>query len=270
MKTENCKLRIALIAVVGLFATGCSSGDSSWRPRAETDTAQSKSEAPKADTPQKNVADVQPAEKTPAANTVRTVTPKSATGPKWNPNGVADFKLTERSGKAVTRADLLGKPWVACFLFTHCAGFCGQIAAKMHELQEWMKREKIDGVKIVTITVDPERDTPERLAGYAENFSADKDRWWFLTGDKAKIFTLIRDSFGEAVGDTVGAERQEGFEVFHTSGVLIVNADGKIVARHKATDPVSMAMLRKRLQQWNTTGSLRFPVKAEKPKNRSK
>src|SRR5437588_10499179 len=58
--------------------------------------------------------------------------------PLWDPAGVEDFSLTECHGQAVTKADLLGKPWVACFIFTRCAGpdFCPRVSQQMQILQE--------------------------------------------------------------------------------------------------------------------------------------
>ena len=51
--------------------------------------------------------------------------------PLWDPNGVEDFSLTECHGQTVTKADLLGKPWVACFIFTRCAGPCPRVSEQM-------------------------------------------------------------------------------------------------------------------------------------------
>src|SRR5437879_4519339 len=87
---------------------------------------------------------------------------------------VADFALTERSGDNVRRADLLGKTWVAAFIFTRCAGPCTQISGAMAHLQHDLAG--LDNVMLVSFTVDPEFDQPEVLRAYAKRFQADPKR----------------------------------------------------------------------------------------------
>src|SRR5437762_2164248 len=82
-----------------------------------------------------------------------------------------DFRLVERSGRAVARADLRGQPWVADFIFTQCAGACPAMTARMARL----RRELPAGVRSVSFTVDPGHDTPEALARYGSAFGADQD-----------------------------------------------------------------------------------------------
>src|SRR5437870_2233818 len=93
---------------------------------------------------------------------------------------VADFALTERSGQTVRRADLLGKTWVAAFIFTRCAGPCSQVTGAMAHLQHDLAG--IKGVVLVSFTVDPEFDRPAVLRSYADRFQADPRDWLFLTG----------------------------------------------------------------------------------------
>ena len=95
--------------------------------------------------------------------------------------GIDDFSLTERSGKTVIKEDLLGKPWVACFVFTRCAGPCPRVSGQFYQLQKDLK--DLD-FRLVTFTVDPKNDTPEVLARYAESVGADPEKWLFLTGDQ--------------------------------------------------------------------------------------
>src|SRR4029079_16795391 len=71
----------------------------------------------------------------------------------WDPAGVPDFELIERSGRKITRADLLGRPWAVCFIFTRCAGPCPQITGQMRLLQDRLKDKDI---RLVTKTVHPE------------------------------------------------------------------------------------------------------------------
>src|ERR1051326_7113622 len=68
-----------------------------------------------------------------------------------------DFSLTDQTDKTVTLADLRGKVWVADFIFTNCGGTCPLMTDKMRKLQEGLPSE----IRMVSITVDPSRDTPK-------------------------------------------------------------------------------------------------------------
>jgi protein SCO1 len=164
----------------------------------------------------------------------------------WDPQGLDDFSLTECHGQTVTKADLLGKPWVACFIFTRCAGanFCPRVSAEMRELQRGLK--DVD-VRLVTFTVDPERDTPEELLKYSAQFDADPDKWWFLTGERDVIYGLIRHGFKMIVHPA--ANPIPGFEIEHSLEIMHVDEKGIVRGRYNATDDVSMARLRRVLKK---------------------
>lgn len=153
---------------------------------------------------------------------------------------VANFELTERSGKTVTNTDLKGNPWVVNFIFTKCVMSCPANTKAMMELAE---RCEDTPVKFVTITVDPERDTPEQLKDYAEIFGADPEKWWFLTGEKEKIHSLIQDSFLQVVEEKTGENRLLGYEFAHTDRAIHIDANGRIVGQYLTTAPEEMAKL---------------------------
>jgi len=224
------------------FIFGCESqtGDS-WKPTAKS----ANGDVPKSPAPSV-------AEKTGP----RVFQPKVDTSdpgkPPWEGKTLADFELTERSGRKVTRADLLGKPAVVCFIFTHCRGPCQDVSVKMYELQKFLKQRNMD-VQLVSISVDPKRDTTDVLQRYAKNFAADKFGWWFLTGKQQEIYKLIRSGFGQRVYEELGA--RPGFEVAHSTNLMLVDKAGKIIGAYNAQSPVSMAALQQRLARWKRTGS---------------
>jgi len=106
---------------------------------------------------------------------------------------VPDFAFIECSGQSVTRADLLGKVWIASLIFTRCVEECPLVSSHMARLQDVFTAEP--DVRLVSITVDPAYDTPEVLTRYAQSFAAQPQRWLFLTGDKATIYRLVREGF---------------------------------------------------------------------------
>ncbi len=103
------------------------------------------------------------------------------------------FSLIERSGRRVEASDLRGMVWIATFIYTHCTDTCPLQSARMARLQADLGGAP--DLRLVSITVDPARDTPEVLARYAARFGADPARWLFLTGEKAAILHLAREGF---------------------------------------------------------------------------
>src|SRR5437870_5729932 len=118
---------------------------------------------------------------------------------------IPDFALIERSGQSVTRADLLGKVWIASIIFTRCVEECPLVSNHMARLQATFATEP--DIRLVSITVDPAYDTPEVLTRYAQSFAAQPQRWLFLTGDKAMIYRLVREGFRLGLLDPQESEK---------------------------------------------------------------
>jgi cytochrome oxidase Cu insertion factor (SCO1/SenC/PrrC family) len=112
---------------------------------------------------------------------------------------VPDFSLVERSGRLATLADLRNRVWVADFVYTTCTDTCPLQTARMAKLQTEFASEP--DFRLVSISVDPERDTAAVLQKYADRFGADRDRWLFLTGPQPVIYALVRDGFKLDVED---------------------------------------------------------------------
>jgi cytochrome oxidase Cu insertion factor (SCO1/SenC/PrrC family) len=139
---------------------------------------------------------------------------------------VGSFSLTERSGKTVTDADLKGKVWVAAFVFTRCAEPCPRVSATMRQLQNELPPS--DDLRLVTFTVDPEYDTPAVLKQYAANFTADPDRWLFLTGPEKDVHELLNKRFKQAVERNPNPAADPGERIFHSSRLAVVDRKGVI------------------------------------------
>ena len=152
---------------------------------------------------------------------------------------VPDFSLTERSGRIVQKSDLLGSYWVASFIFTRCATTCPIASSQFTRLQADLPKE----VSLVSFTVDPDYDSPEVLAEYAEGYGADPDRWLFLTGEKNKLYKDIREGFHLAVEGN--ADAPSGFAVTHTPRFALVDDKGRIRGYYGSSEPEDMVRLRK-------------------------
>jgi len=106
---------------------------------------------------------------------------------------VPDFQLTSQNGQPFNRQSLDGKIWVADFIFTHCTGPCPRMSSAMRRVQTAVT--EFSDVRLVSFSVDPERDTPEVLADYARRYHAEAGRWFFLTGDVKTLDALDRRAF---------------------------------------------------------------------------
>jgi cytochrome oxidase Cu insertion factor (SCO1/SenC/PrrC family) len=112
---------------------------------------------------------------------------------------VPDFALSDQRGRPVRRADVEGKVWIASFIFTNCPDECPLMTAEMAQIQADFVY--VPDLRLVSISVDPERDNPAVLAQYADRFNADPERWLFLTGDKQAVYRLVREGFRLGIVD---------------------------------------------------------------------
>ena len=106
-----------------------------------------------------------------------------------------DFALTSQDGARVSLADFRGKVVAVAFIFTSCADACPLLTAKMAQVQDELGPEFGARIAFVSITVDPERDTPAVLKQYAQNFGANFAGWAFLTGDPV-VLREVERSYG--------------------------------------------------------------------------
>jgi protein SCO1 len=133
--------------------------------------------------------------------------------------GAARLFITQE-GKPLTKEDLLGKVWVADFVFTRCNGPCPVMTSRMAELSRGLI--KAGDVRLVSISVDPEHDTPSVLGEYAARMTADPSRWVFLTGPKPEIDAFARKGMFQALAyDGNGVPT-------HSTRFLVIDRAGRI------------------------------------------
>jgi protein SCO1/2 len=138
---------------------------------------------------------------------------------------VPSFQLTSQSGQAFERKALDGSVWVADFFFTTCTGPCPRMTAQMRTVQN--RTADLPGVKLVSFTVDPKRDTPPVLAEYAKRFQADPARWFFLTGETAVLDGLARNTF--KLNNVDGS-------LVHSTRFVLVDRKSRIRGVYASTD----------------------------------
>lgn len=144
---------------------------------------------------------------------------------------VPDFSLIEANGMALRRADLLGKVWIAGFVFTRCAEACPLLMR--HEVQLQAQLPVRDDLRLVSFSVDPDWDAPKVLTEYAHTFGADQSRWLFLTGDKKQIYHLTIDGFRLATQDGDPAKEMP---ILHSTKLVLVDRHGAIRGYYDSSD----------------------------------
>jgi len=153
-----------------------------------------------------------------------------------NYGSVPAFQLTNQSGRPFGSADLAGKIWIADFIYTTCPGPCPMISSRMSEMQKPLVKTD---VHLVSVTVDPEKDTPQRLREYANRLQAEPGRWDFLTGPKSAIYDLSRRGFKLAAAEHDG----ENGEPLHSTRMILVDRHGQIRGYYDATEADAITRL---------------------------
>ncbi|MEC0553138.1 SCO family protein [Bacillus haynesii] len=137
---------------------------------------------------------------------------------------VQSFSFQNQDGKAVSLESLKGQVWVADFIFTNCETICPPMTSHMAELQKQMEEEKLQA-RIVSFSVDPENDTPEKLKKFAANYPLSFQNWDFLTGYSQKeIEKFALKSFKSIV-----KKPEDEDQVIHQSSFYLVDQNGKVV-----------------------------------------
>jgi len=154
------------------------------------------------------------------------------------------FSLQNCSGEDLSKDDLLGNMWVVDFIFTRCGGPCPLMTQRMRSLQKSLTQQGLldppFSVKLLSISVDPTYDTPEVLKEYAENWGADLETWYFLTGPVDSTLELIRGGFKIAAAreDLGGSESEtEMPNIIHSTHFLLVDQRGWVRSIYHLDDP---------------------------------
>ena len=147
---------------------------------------------------------------------------------------IPQFEFIDSNGNTVTLNNLKGKVWVADFIFTTCTMACPMMTGNMNLVHK--KFKKNDDVRLVSISVYPEYDTPDVLKEYASQYDADTVKWLFLTGDESSVKNIIKDGF--KIGD---------FEeiIFHSEKFALVDKNGTIRAYYNGMKSEDMKQLKK-------------------------
>jgi len=138
---------------------------------------------------------------------------------------IGAFEFTNQHGEAFTEKSIAGRLAVVNFIFTTCPGTCPRQSVAMKALQDRLEKAESSGVQLITISVDPETDTPDVLLEYGSQYAADFDVWSFLTGDKDAIWSFSKDGMGMAVAPNASDPL---IPIAHESKFALIDRTGKI------------------------------------------
>ena len=147
---------------------------------------------------------------------------------------IPPFEFVDSDGKVVSKDNLLGKVRVADFIFTTCTMACPVMTGNMNLIHKSFKNN--DQVRIVSISVYPEYDTPEILKEYASRYNANTNRWHFLTGPEENVKHVIKNGF--KMGDYEDI-------IFHSEKFALIDQNGNIRGYYNGMKTDDMKTLKK-------------------------
>lgn len=148
---------------------------------------------------------------------------------------VMPFKFTDQLGQVVTLDTFKNKVFVANFFFATCPGICKKMNDQLESATKSFKGNA--KVKFISYTVDPERDSVPVLMQYAQLHDAVPYQWYFLTGNKKKIYELAHKSYYAAVDDSAS------INFVHTDNMALIDTRGRIRGVYKGTDSADVSRM---------------------------
>ncbi len=138
-----------------------------------------------------------------------------------------EWRLVDQDGGAFGSSDLAGEVYVASFVFTRCATVCPRLTAELSRLERRYREEGVEGVRLVSFSVDPEYDKPERLRDYAASRGLDLERWRLVTGDEQEVRSVVVSGFALPMGERI--DLAGGLvDVAHAARLVLVDRDGGV------------------------------------------
>jgi protein SCO1/2 len=144
--------------------------------------------------------------------------------------------MTDSNGHPFNRKMLSGAVWIVDFIYTNCPAECPRMTSKMHQIAGKVQGE--DNVGLLSISVDPERDTPPVLNQFAQRYGGATSQWHFVTGTPSTVHLLAYTTFH--VGDIIG-------KMQHSTHFILVDKNGDIRGYYSSFDPDSIQSMLKDL-----------------------
>jgi cytochrome oxidase Cu insertion factor (SCO1/SenC/PrrC family) len=145
-----------------------------------------------------------------------------------------DFQLIDQTGSSFASSSLAGRVTLLDFVYTHCTDACPILSATFQQVQRKLSDEKLlgDRVVLISLSVDPQHDSPPVLAEYGQQFKADATGWKLLSGDWDQVYDVVT---GLKVATrpprpAVDAPAPGGTELTHSTRVILIDAQQQVRA----------------------------------------
>ncbi len=168
---------------------------------------------------------------------------KQITDTVWH--RLPEFSLTNQLGQKVSWKEIHGKIIVVDFFFTHCPTICPALTKSMKRFQDGVTNSRRVGDKtpdflhLISLSIDPERDSVERLKMWADRFQVNPDQWWLLTGPKKDIYDMAIDEMKIGIVDGKGIDTS----FIHTDHFVLIDTNRYVRGYYHGLDSVSMSRL---------------------------
>lgn len=156
-----------------------------------------------------------------------------------------DIELTNQLGQKITWNELKGKVVVTDFFFTHCPTICPALTLNMRRLQQSITNSQRVGdktpdfVHYLSISIDPERDSVQRLKFWADKYQVNPEQWWLLTGDKSRIYDFVINDLKLGLVDGDGVDSN----FIHTDRFVLIDTFRQVRGYYRGLDTVDLARL---------------------------
>ncbi|WP_164669198.1 SCO family protein [Virgibacillus doumboii] len=149
---------------------------------------------------------------------------------------VKKFTFTNQNGETISKEDMAGKFWIADFIFTNCTTVCPPMTSNMVYLQGKLKKAGLEDVQLLSFSIDPKRDTHEKMKTYVKNRGGTLDNWHLFTGyefEKIKEFSI--KSFKAPVDKIADSD-----QFIHSTGFYLVSPEGNAIKQYNGNDKSEM------------------------------
>ena len=149
------------------------------------------------------------------------------------------WSFVDQLGDTITKEEVKGKVCLVDFFFSHCPTICPMMTLNMKKIQDRVERECLDNVEFISYTVDPQRDSVERLFEYANSYDVNFDNWHLMTGDQQSIYELGIN--GYLVPNQEDALAPGGF--LHSEKMILIDQDQRIRGYYDGTNPENISKI---------------------------
>lgn len=156
---------------------------------------------------------------------------------------VGDFEFTNQDGLTQVSTFVKGKVWIACYFFTTCPTICPRMIAGMGDIQREFSDE--DQLRMVSFTVDPDKDTPEVLKQYASIRNINTAKWNLLTGNKKDLYKYARKELTLLATDGDGGPQ----DFIHSDRLVLIDQDNLIRGYYDGTESTEVKQLIKDIRK---------------------